>query len=123
MSTSSAPVISGSTEIPPYGSGYAIYVPMKRNDRLWGFLAGEFLYSRVISNLVDTEEGLRQDYLCRVEIAGNVIYDNTFIAGSIDEVLNDRGGISVVFPIFERRIRFTVVRTAEAFTRDRRNLP
>lgn len=123
LSASNAPVISGTLDLAPYGAGYAIYVPMKRNGQLWGFLEGEYLYDRVVDTLVQADEALREDYLIRTEIADVPIYDNSLMAASIDEAIDDRGGISVVFPIFERRMRFTVVRTAEAFARDRRNLP
>ncbi|MBT5903177.1 MAG: PAS domain S-box protein, partial [Opitutaceae bacterium] len=123
LSTSSAPVISGTLELTPYGPGYAIYVPLKRNNELWGFLVGEYLYSRVIDEIVRSDQSLTNDYLVRVEIGDTPIYDNTFMSTSIDKMLESRGGISIIFPIFERRIRFTAVRTEEAFARDRRNLP
>ena len=38
LSTSSAPVITGTLDLELYGPGYAIYVPMKRDNQLWGFL-------------------------------------------------------------------------------------
>jgi PAS domain S-box-containing protein len=123
LATSNTPQISGSLDIAPFGPGYAIYVPLREQDGNWQFLVGEYLYDRVVGDLITRDERLREDYLCRVEIADEPIFDNSFSAQSINSALNDRGGVSLVFPIFERRVRFTVVRTAEAFARDRRNLP
>jgi PAS domain S-box-containing protein len=123
LSTSGAPVISGTIDLTPYGPGYAIYVPLKRENEVWGFLVGEYLYSRVIDEIVRADNALTDDYLVRVEISDSPIYDNTYTSTSIDDLLEPRGGISIVFSVFERRMRFTAVRTEEAFARDRRNLP
>ncbi len=123
LASSNVPEVSSTLDLAPYGSGYAIYVPMRRNDASWGFLVGEYLYERVIAGIVQGDERLREDYETRIEIADMPIFDNSFRAEEIDAVLNERGGVSIVIPIFERRVRFTVVRKAEAFNRDRRNLP
>lgn len=123
LAASNTPQISGTLDIAPFGLGYAIYVPVRYPESNWDFLVGAYLYERVISDLIERDERLREDYISRVEIAEQPIYDNSFGSRSIDDVLTSRGGVSIVFPIFERRVRFTVVRTAEAFARDRRNLP
>lgn len=123
LSSSSSPVITSTLDLTPYGPGYAIYVPMKRDNQLWGFLVGEYLYHQVIDNIVRSDEALSNDFLVRVNIAEDPIYDNSITSTPIEELLDERGGISVIFTIFERRIRFTVVRTEEAYNRDLRNLP
>ena len=123
LATSNTPQISGSLNVSPFGPGYTIYVPIRHPDTDWNFLVGAYLYDRVVSDLIERDERLREDYFSRIEIADQPIFDNSFMTGSIDSVLSSRGGVSLVFPIYERRVRFTVVRTAEAFARDRRNLP
>ncbi|MCF3650369.1 response regulator [Synoicihabitans lomoniglobus] len=117
------PAVSGSIDIPQAGLGYAIYVPLERNNELWGFLAGEFLYDRLIGQIINEDESLRSDYLTRVSITEVPIFDNTGILGPLDDIVQERGGIDFTQDIYDRRIRFSLVRTAEAFQRDRRNLP
>jgi len=123
LASSNTPRISGSVDIAPFGPGYAIYVPIRHPDADWDFLVGEYLYDRVVNDIIARDERLREDYVCRVEIADQPIFDNSFTSEPITEILSSRGGVSLIFPIYERRVRFTVVRTAEAFARDRRNLP
>ncbi|MCC5025453.1 MAG: hypothetical protein J6386_22900 [Candidatus Synoicihabitans palmerolidicus] len=117
------PSISSTIDVHAYGSGYAIYVPLEQNNRLWGFLATDFAYSRVIERLIERDATLRTDYLTRVSITGTPIFDNSGFLGSMDDVLDQRGGVDVVETIFDRRMRFTMVSTDEAFVRDRRNVP
>ncbi len=69
------------------------------------------LYERVIDSLVQADETLRDDYLVRAEITDTPIYDNTFMSTSINDVLEERGGVTRVYSIFERRVWFTVART------------
>src|SRR5690606_14551355 len=82
------PAVSGTVDVPGYGAGYAVYVPLERNDTLWGFLAADFVYNRVIGQLIARDDNLRSDYLTRIAIAGTPIYDNTGVLGAMDALLD-----------------------------------
>ncbi len=121
LTTPRGPAISESLEVPPYGLGYSIYVPIEIDNRTH-FIAADFIYSRVVAYLVETNDSLRRDFVCVLSIAGEQIFNNSGWE-SIDDLLTDRGGFEVVLPIQERRVQFSIVRTPESFDRDRRNIP
>jgi PAS domain S-box-containing protein len=121
LNTPRGPAISGSLEMPPFGLGYAIYVPIEIDGRTH-FITADFIYSRVIAYLVDSNDSLRRDFVSVLSISDQQIFNNSGLE-SIDDLLSDRGGFDVVLPIQERRVRIAIVRTKESFDRDRRNIP
>jgi len=121
LNTPRGPAISGSVPVPPFGLGYAIYVPIEIDNRTH-FIAADYIYSRVIAYLIDNNDSLRRDFVCVLTIGADQIFNNSGL-NSIDHLLADRGGYDIVLPIQERRVRFSIVRTEESFDRDRRNIP
>ena len=121
LNTPRGPAISGSIPMPPFGLGYAIYVPIEIEDRTH-FISADFIYSRVINYIVESNDSLRRDFVCVLSIGEEQIFNNAGVK-SIEPLLENRGGFDIVLPIQERRIRFAIVRTEESFDRDRRNIP
>ena len=115
--------VSGTIDIMPESPGYAIYAPIERDGEVWGFLAVDFTYNRVIRSLLQSNETLLNNYLIYISISGRPIYDNTAGRPIDDKVLHERGGIGFSTEIRDRLIRFNLVLTEEAFTSERRNLP
>jgi PAS domain S-box-containing protein len=121
QTTPRGPAISGTIEIPISGPGYAIYAPLEI-ENITHFICVDFVFQQVIAQLINDNESLRRDFVCLLSIGSQQIFNNTG-SSSIDAALQARGGLDVVFPIQERRVRFALVRTSAAFNRDRRNLP
>ncbi len=113
---------SGTTDILPNTPGYAIYAPIERDGRAWALLAADLSYHNVIGRIVSGNEALRADYLLRITINDLVIFDTSAGARFTDPLIEERGA-SLVSEIFERRVRFSLLLTDEAFARERRNLP
>ncbi len=115
--------VSGTLDILPGNPGYSIYAPVEREGQIWGFLCADFIYSHVIGRIVGADETLRNDYLIRISIVDLVIYDTAGPTVIDDKLILERGGIDFTQTIRDRRMRFTLVLTEDAFARERRNLP
>jgi PAS domain S-box-containing protein len=115
---SGRPVISGTINLPLLGKGLAIYAPVKRDGKIVGYVAAEYLY-RTFFSAIDRDLKLGSNYSTTVTIGGETVYDSI----SPDENRNEDHALDAIFTIADRRVRFSLAPSNDFLARNRRYLP
>ena len=114
-----APAVSGTIDEGTYKSGgFAIYAPILRGPRIAGYVAADYVYKSLFASIASNLK-LTSDFYVTISIGNLQVYDSNPTVHDLDRSLaRDK-----IYPIFDRRVRITLVPTAEAISRDRRYLP
>ena len=115
----SGAVISATTEIAGKGSGIVIYAPVIKKNRIAGYIAAEYLYTRFFRTLTANAK-IAEDYDVAVQISGNTIFNSNPLA---QEIRAPPLSLDRVYTIADRRIRVNLTPSVAAMERDRRYLP
>jgi len=110
--------ISSTTQIGGQGDGVVIYAPVSRHGELIGFVAAEYLYSKLLRSIVAERAKITDDYYATIRIGGVPIFDSYPLAGRDDTLTLDKS-----YTIFDRRMSLSLTPSKEALARDRRYLP
>jgi PAS domain S-box-containing protein len=119
IARSSNAVVSASTNIGGKGEGIVIYAPVIQNGRIAGYVAGEYLYSKLFRSIIAQSAKLADDYSVSISLTGHTIFNSY----SADPVERNDLTLSKSYTIFERRLRLSLTPSAESLNRDRRYLP
>ncbi len=114
-------VISGTLDLPTGGSGFAVYAPVHRGGELWGYVGADYVFGALLAELVGPRLKLASDYHCRVTIGDRVLYQSSQVQS--DKPLLHHAGIDMVFALFDRRVRISLVPSEDLYRRIRRFLP
>ena len=112
------PVISPTIDVPLAGKGFAIYAPIKREGQIIGYVAAEYLYQRFFS-AIDRILQLSVKYHTTVSIAGEVVFNSSDSSTFRDE----EQSFDSIYPIADRRMRFSLTPSEDFLSRNRRSLP
>ena len=119
VETHGAPAVSGTTDIGMQKlGGFAVYAPITRGSRISGFVVADFLYKPFFST-ISKRLNLQADYDLSITIGSVQVYESTPEARQADRTLAQ----DKVYTIFDRRVRITLIPTAETISRGRRYLP
>ncbi|HEY0944366.1 MAG TPA: response regulator [Opitutaceae bacterium] len=116
--SSGAPSVSGTVNIPGIGPGFVIYTPLYRGGDLHGYVAGEFVYRRLLSEL-DQRLKIGGAYHCTITVGSDVVYDSPGLRG----VARSGNALESVLTMFNRRVRVRLVPAEDFLRRNRRFLP
>jgi PAS domain S-box-containing protein len=111
--------ISATTNISGKGEGVVIYAPIRRNGNVIGFVAGEYLYTRLARAIIARQQSVAKDYLTSIKVGGEVIYDSY----PTQERQFDSLTLEKNYTLFDKRLRISMTPTSAAIDKDRRYLP